>query len=64
VPVEALGLTWLALRSITSTAIRIFADFTSSKKLVSARKGISAWSISPTPSSGSRRESMIDRRSF
>src|SRR3954462_4221703 len=61
---------WLGLvclpRSITSTApaIRIFPDFTGSKKLLSARKGISAWSTSATPSSGSRWGSIIDRRSF
>jgi hypothetical protein len=56
----------LVPRSITSTApaIRIFPDFTGSKKLSSARKGISAWSISTTPSSGSRWGSTIDRRSF
>src|ERR1700736_7047044 len=43
-------------RSITSTApaIRIFPDFKGSKKLLSARNGISTWSISTTPSSGSR----------
>src|SRR5438132_12085929 len=43
-----LGLAWFIPRSITSTApaIRIFPDFTGSKKLLSARKGISAWSTS------------------
>src|ERR1700730_9976362 len=43
-------------RSITSTApaIRIFPDFKGSKELLSARNGISTWSISTTPSSGSR----------
>src|SRR5271155_5022930 len=45
-------------------AIRIFPDLTGSKKLLSARKGISAWSTSTTPSSGSRWGSIIDRRSF
>src|SRR5262245_4055800 len=61
-----LGLAWLVPRSITSTApaIRIFADFPGSKKRLSARKGISAWSTSTTPSSGSRWGSSIDRRSF
>src|SRR3954451_2242187 len=61
-----LGLAWFVPRSITSTApaIRIFPDFTGSKKLLSARKGISAWSTSTTPSSGSRWGSIIDRRSF
>src|SRR6202790_768268 len=61
-----LGLAWLAPRSMTWTApaIRIFPDFTGSKKLLSARNGISAWSTSTTPSSGSRRGSIIDRRSF
>ena len=61
-----LGLARLAPRSMTSTApaIRIFPDFTGSKKLLSARKGISAWSTSTTPSSGSRSGSIIDRRSF
>src|SRR6202048_2919825 len=61
-----LGLAWLVPRSMTSTApaIRIFPDFTGSKKLLSARNGISAWSTSTTPSSGSRCGSIIDRRSF
>src|SRR5712671_3957659 len=61
-----LGLAWLVPRSMTSTApaIRIFPDFTGSKKLLSARNGISAWSTSATPSSGSRCGSIIDRRSF
>src|SRR5258708_17586720 len=61
-----LGLAWLVPRSITSTApaMRIFPDFTGSKKLLSARKGISVWSTSTTPSSGSRWGSIIDRRSF
>src|SRR5256714_9387160 len=61
-----LGLAWFVPRSITSTApaIRIFPDFTGSKKLLSARKGISAWSTSTTPSSGSRWGSIIDRLSF
>ena len=61
-----LGLAWLVPRSMTSTApaIRIFPDFTGSKKLLSARNGISAWSTSTTPSSGSRWGSIIDRRSF
>src|SRR6202035_4931047 len=61
-----LGLAWFVLRSITSTvpAIRIFPDFRGSKKLLSARKGSSAWSTSTTPSSGSRWGSIIDRRSF
>src|ERR1700730_6773194 len=38
-----LGLAWFVPRSITSTApaIRIFPDFTGSKKLLSVRKGIS-----------------------
>src|SRR5271163_1422295 len=60
------GLAWFVPRSITSTApaIRIFPDLTGSKKLLSARKGISAWSTSTTPSSGSRWGSIIDRRSF
>ena len=34
------------------------------EKLLSAPKGISAWSTSTTPSSGSRSGSIIDRRSF
>src|SRR6267378_2469899 len=61
-----LGLAWLVPRSMTSTApaIRIFPDFTGSKKLLSARNGTSAWSTSTTPSSGSRCGSIIDRRSF
>src|SRR6202047_4216106 len=61
-----LGLAWFVPRSITSTApaIRIFPDFRGSKKLLSARKGSSAWSTSTTPSSGSRWGSIIDRRSF
>src|SRR6202023_3009204 len=61
-----LGFAWLVPRSITSTApaIRIFPDFTGSKKLLSARNGISVWSTSTTPSSGSRWGSIIDRRSF
>ena len=61
-----LGLAWLVPRSITSTApaMRIFPDLAGSKKLLSARKGISAWSTSTTPSSGSRWGSIIDRRSF
>src|SRR6516164_4589752 len=61
-----LTLAWFVPRSITSTApaIRIFPDFTGSKKLLSARKGISAWSTSTTPSSGSRSGSVIERRSF
>src|SRR3989440_5113405 len=60
------GLAWFVARSITSTApaIRIFPDFAGSKKLLSARKGISAWLTSATPSSGSRWGSIIDRRSF
>src|SRR3984893_18616310 len=60
-----LTLAWFVPRSITSTApaIRIFPDFTGSKKLLSARKGISVWSTSTTPSSGSRWGSIIDRRS-
>src|SRR6202048_2257432 len=59
-----LGLAWLVPRSMTSTApaIRIFPDFTGSKKLLSARNGISAWSTSTTPSSGSRCGSIIDSR--
>src|SRR5438874_11224852 len=46
-----LGLAWFVPRSITSTApaIRIFPDFTGSKKLLSARKGTSVWSTSTTP---------------
>src|SRR3989440_9914478 len=61
-----LGLAWLMRRSMTSTApaIRIFPDFTGSKKLLSARNGISAWSTSTTPSSGSRLGAIIHRRSF
>src|SRR5207237_9428457 len=61
-----LGLAWFVARSITSTApaIRIVPDFAGSKKLLSARKGISVWSTSTTPSSGSRCGSIIDRRSF
>src|SRR6266576_3536007 len=61
-----LGFAWLVPRSITSTApaMRIFPDLAGSKKLLSARKGISAWSTSTTPSSGSRWGSIIDRRSF
>src|SRR5437879_5457500 len=61
-----LGFAWLVPRSITSTApaMRIFPDFTGSKKLLSARNGISVWSTSTTPSSGSREGSIIDRRSF
>src|ERR1700746_2134024 len=61
-----LGLAWLVPRSITSTApaMRIFADLAGSKKLLSVRNGISAWSTSTTPSSGSRWGSIIDRRSF
>src|SRR5258708_39228133 len=61
-----LGLARLVPRSMTSTApaIRIFPDFTGSKKLLSARNGISAWSTSTTPSSGSRCGSIIDRLSF
>src|SRR5689334_19075639 len=41
-----LGFAWLVPRSITPTAptMRIFPDFAGSKKLLSARKGISAWS--------------------
>src|SRR5260370_5283009 len=61
-----LGLAWFVPRSITSTApaIRIFPDFRGSKKLLSARKGSSAWSTSTTPYSGSRWGSIIDRRRF
>jgi hypothetical protein len=57
---------WLVPRSTTATApaIRIFPDFTGSKKVLSARNGISAGSTSTTPSSGSRSGSTIDRRSF
>src|ERR1700730_17090730 len=60
-----LGLAWRVPRSITSTApaMRIFPDLSESKKLLSARKGISVWSTSTTPSSGSRRRSIIDHRS-
>src|SRR4029077_14305683 len=61
-----LGFAWVVQRSITSTApaMRIFPDLAGSKKLLSVRKGISAWSTSTTPSSGSRWGSIIDRRSF
>jgi hypothetical protein len=48
----------------TAVLFTIFPDLAGSKKLLSARKGISAWSTSTTPSSGSRRGSIIDRRSF
>jgi hypothetical protein len=60
-----LGFAWLVPRSITSTvpAMRIFPDLAGSKKRLSARNGISAWSTSTTPSSGSRWGSIIDRRS-
>jgi hypothetical protein len=44
--------------------MRIFPDLAGSKKLLSARKGISAWSTSTTPSSSSRWGSIIDLRSF
>src|ERR1700730_9968584 len=61
-----LGFAWLVPRSITSTApaMKIFPDLAGSKKRLSARNGISAWSTSTTPSSGSRLGSIIDRSSF
>jgi hypothetical protein len=45
---------WCRGRSTRQRHDKIFPDFTGSKKLLSAGNGISTWSISTKPSSGSR----------
>src|SRR4029077_13454432 len=59
-----LGLVCAAVDHLDSAGDKDLPGFPGIKKAVVSRNGISAWSTSTTPSSGSRWGSIIDRRSF